>query len=228
MQRLEALGGIAHIFLTHRDDVADAERYAEHFDSRRIIHRDELSSQPGAEVVLDGEGPWELAPAFSPSRRRATPGGSLPSPAEDGPRDPGNRLTSRQEAMSASILGAAQMALHRCREVAGARLRRMSQECNECGPKIDGVVNHLVASTLGQAQTGEWGDLIRLVSGAAESFRQVLTASFDVDDAQARALAQMIEVYAARTLFDSDCPELPPGFVAQVEKAREVSNALVS
>jgi glyoxylase-like metal-dependent hydrolase (beta-lactamase superfamily II)/ferredoxin len=64
VQPLEALGGIAHIFLTHRDDVADAERFAEHFRSRRIIHRDELSSQPGAEVVLDGAGPWELAPGF--------------------------------------------------------------------------------------------------------------------------------------------------------------------
>jgi glyoxylase-like metal-dependent hydrolase (beta-lactamase superfamily II) len=62
VQRLEALGGIGHIFLTHRDDVADAERYAQHFGSRRIIHRQELSSQPGAEVVLDGAGPWELAP----------------------------------------------------------------------------------------------------------------------------------------------------------------------
>ncbi len=64
VRRLEALGGIAHIFLTHRDDVADAERYAEHFKSRRIIHRDELSSQPGAEVVLDGAEPWQLAPEF--------------------------------------------------------------------------------------------------------------------------------------------------------------------
>jgi glyoxylase-like metal-dependent hydrolase (beta-lactamase superfamily II)/ferredoxin len=64
VRQLEPLGGIAHIFLTHRDDVADAERYAEHFHSRRIIHRDELSSQPAAEVVLDGDGPWELAPGF--------------------------------------------------------------------------------------------------------------------------------------------------------------------
>jgi glyoxylase-like metal-dependent hydrolase (beta-lactamase superfamily II)/ferredoxin len=64
VQRLEALGGVAHIFLTHRDDVADAERYARHFGSRRIIHREELSSQPGAETILDGEGPWELAPGF--------------------------------------------------------------------------------------------------------------------------------------------------------------------
>jgi glyoxylase-like metal-dependent hydrolase (beta-lactamase superfamily II)/ferredoxin len=64
VRRLEALGGIAHIFLTHRDDVADAGRYADHFHSRRIIHRDELSSQPGAEVVLEGPGPWQLAPGF--------------------------------------------------------------------------------------------------------------------------------------------------------------------
>jgi glyoxylase-like metal-dependent hydrolase (beta-lactamase superfamily II) len=71
VKRLEALGGIAHIFLTHRDDVADAERYAEHFQSRRIIHRDELPSQPGAEVVLEGSGPWELAPGF---RAIPTPG----------------------------------------------------------------------------------------------------------------------------------------------------------
>jgi glyoxylase-like metal-dependent hydrolase (beta-lactamase superfamily II)/ferredoxin len=64
VKQLEALSGIANIFLTHRDDVADAHRFAEHFGSRRIIHRDELSSQPGAETVLDGEGPWELAPGF--------------------------------------------------------------------------------------------------------------------------------------------------------------------
>ena len=60
VRRLEVLGGVDHIFLTHRDDVADADRYARHFGSRRIIHRAELSSQPGAEVVLDGEEPIEL------------------------------------------------------------------------------------------------------------------------------------------------------------------------
>ncbi len=64
VKQLESLGGVAHIFLTHRDDVADAERFAEHFGSRRIIHRDELSSQPSAEIVLDDTGPWDLAPGF--------------------------------------------------------------------------------------------------------------------------------------------------------------------
>jgi glyoxylase-like metal-dependent hydrolase (beta-lactamase superfamily II)/ferredoxin len=64
VRRLEALGGVGHIFLTHRDDVADAERYAARFRARRVIHRAELSSQPGAEVVLDGDEPRELAPGF--------------------------------------------------------------------------------------------------------------------------------------------------------------------
>jgi glyoxylase-like metal-dependent hydrolase (beta-lactamase superfamily II) len=64
VQQLERLGGVDKIFLTHRDDVADAERFAKHFRSRRIIHRDELSAQPGAEFVLEGAGPWELAPGF--------------------------------------------------------------------------------------------------------------------------------------------------------------------
>lgn len=62
VRRLESLGGVANIFLTHRDDVADAARYAEHFASRRFIHRAELSSQPEAEVILDGFEPQELAP----------------------------------------------------------------------------------------------------------------------------------------------------------------------
>lgn len=64
VRQFESLGGISRIFLTHRDDVADADRYAKHFNSRRIIHRDELHAQPDAEVVLDGEGPWELAEGF--------------------------------------------------------------------------------------------------------------------------------------------------------------------
>jgi glyoxylase-like metal-dependent hydrolase (beta-lactamase superfamily II) len=44
--------------------VADADRYAHRFGSRRFIHRLERSAQPDAEVLLDGEAPTELAPGF--------------------------------------------------------------------------------------------------------------------------------------------------------------------
>ena len=64
VKQLAARGGVAHIFLTHRDDVADAERYAEHFHAERIIHRLELASQPRAERIIDGERPVTLAPDF--------------------------------------------------------------------------------------------------------------------------------------------------------------------
>jgi glyoxylase-like metal-dependent hydrolase (beta-lactamase superfamily II)/ferredoxin len=63
-RRFAERGGIRYIFLTHRDDVADAEKYAARFGAERIIHKLELSAQPGAERVLDGFAPISLAPGF--------------------------------------------------------------------------------------------------------------------------------------------------------------------
>ena len=61
---LEQRGGIRYIFLTHRDDVADAARYARRFGAERIIHRLEIAAQPDAERVLEGFDPIQLAPGF--------------------------------------------------------------------------------------------------------------------------------------------------------------------
>jgi len=63
-RRFEEKGGLRYIFLTHRDDVADAAKYAARFDAARIIHRLELAAQPDAERVMDGFEPVELAPEF--------------------------------------------------------------------------------------------------------------------------------------------------------------------
>jgi glyoxylase-like metal-dependent hydrolase (beta-lactamase superfamily II)/ferredoxin len=64
VKRFRELGGIQNIFLTHRDDVADAHLYAKEFGARRIIHRQELVSQPGAEFVLDGNDPVHFGKEF--------------------------------------------------------------------------------------------------------------------------------------------------------------------
>jgi glyoxylase-like metal-dependent hydrolase (beta-lactamase superfamily II)/ferredoxin len=61
---VERLGGLRYIFLTHEDDVADAARYAKRFQAKRIVHRADAAAVPGAEWVLDGERPLELAPGF--------------------------------------------------------------------------------------------------------------------------------------------------------------------
>jgi glyoxylase-like metal-dependent hydrolase (beta-lactamase superfamily II)/ferredoxin len=64
VRRFAQMGGIRYIFLTHRDDVADAARYAARFGAIRIVHRLELAAQPGAERVIDGGEAQELAPGF--------------------------------------------------------------------------------------------------------------------------------------------------------------------
>ena len=63
-RRFAERGGIRSIFLTHRDDVADAAKWAARFEASRIIHRLELASQPGAEQVIEGFEPVELAAGF--------------------------------------------------------------------------------------------------------------------------------------------------------------------
>lgn len=62
--RFREEGGLRYIFLTHRDDVADADRYAQEFGAERIIHRYELSAQPNAERIVDGYEPIQFAPDF--------------------------------------------------------------------------------------------------------------------------------------------------------------------
>src|SRR5689334_10758456 len=44
VRKFHQAGGIRRIFLTHRDDVADAGKYAREFHSERIIHKFEKSA----------------------------------------------------------------------------------------------------------------------------------------------------------------------------------------
>jgi glyoxylase-like metal-dependent hydrolase (beta-lactamase superfamily II)/ferredoxin len=60
----ERSGGLACIFLTHEDDVADAEKYARHFRAKRIIHARDAEAVPDAEWIVDGAGGIPLADGF--------------------------------------------------------------------------------------------------------------------------------------------------------------------
>ena len=57
---LEDLGGVADILLTHRDDVADAERWADHFGARVWIHADDRAAAPFATDVLQGHADHDI------------------------------------------------------------------------------------------------------------------------------------------------------------------------
>jgi glyoxylase-like metal-dependent hydrolase (beta-lactamase superfamily II)/ferredoxin len=63
VKRLEEMGGIRYIYLTHRDDVADHQKYHDHFGCDRILHTDEISaSTRSVEIQLSGTQPDRLAP----------------------------------------------------------------------------------------------------------------------------------------------------------------------
>lgn len=57
VRRIEALGGLAALVLTHRDDVADQARWADHFGCRRWIHAADADAAPEAEERLQGLDP---------------------------------------------------------------------------------------------------------------------------------------------------------------------------
>ena len=55
VKNVEKLGGVRHMFLTHRDDIADHQKWASHFNADRVMHRDDISrSLLGIEHVLSG------------------------------------------------------------------------------------------------------------------------------------------------------------------------------
>lgn len=60
VEAIEQRGGLALVLLTHRDDVADAERYAAHFKARVFIHEDDRGAAPYATDLLRGREPTPL------------------------------------------------------------------------------------------------------------------------------------------------------------------------
>lgn len=64
VRAFEAKGGLAHILLTHRDDVADAKKFVDHFGARVWIHEDDRSAAPFATDILRGIEPTPIQAAL--------------------------------------------------------------------------------------------------------------------------------------------------------------------
>lgn len=62
VKRLEEMGPIRYMYLTHRDDVADHQKYAEHFGCERILHANDITKgTDDVEIQLTGSNPYQLA-----------------------------------------------------------------------------------------------------------------------------------------------------------------------
>lgn len=63
VKNIEAKGGIRYLYLTHRDDVADHQKFQEHFNCERILHEDEITSDTeDVEIKLSGSAEIAIAP----------------------------------------------------------------------------------------------------------------------------------------------------------------------
>ena len=52
---VDNLGGIKHVLLSHRDDVADADKWAERYGARVWVHRDDADAAPCATDITAGD-----------------------------------------------------------------------------------------------------------------------------------------------------------------------------
>jgi glyoxylase-like metal-dependent hydrolase (beta-lactamase superfamily II)/ferredoxin len=60
VKKIDAMGGVKRMFLTHKDDVADHRRFAERYACERIMHADDGAPRLGIERVISGGDPLRL------------------------------------------------------------------------------------------------------------------------------------------------------------------------
>jgi glyoxylase-like metal-dependent hydrolase (beta-lactamase superfamily II)/ferredoxin len=60
VQRIEQMGGVQMMFLSHRDDIADHARFADRFRCPRLMHQGDNASRLGIERVISGDAPLRL------------------------------------------------------------------------------------------------------------------------------------------------------------------------
>jgi glyoxylase-like metal-dependent hydrolase (beta-lactamase superfamily II)/ferredoxin len=61
VKRLEEMGGVRYMYLTHRDDVADHQKFHDRFNCDRLLHADDITKDTeGVEIKLTGNDPIDL------------------------------------------------------------------------------------------------------------------------------------------------------------------------
>jgi glyoxylase-like metal-dependent hydrolase (beta-lactamase superfamily II)/ferredoxin len=60
VKRIEQMGGVNLMFLSHRDDIADHAKFAAHFHCPRIMHEGDAATARGIERVITGTDPLQI------------------------------------------------------------------------------------------------------------------------------------------------------------------------
>lgn len=144
-------------------------------------------------------------------------------PTDSQQRPPGSKPPSPAgPSLAAMIVGAAEMQIVRARELAGNRLWRRAQSCDECRETAKNVAPALIAAALGP-------DTVRsvieghateasLVDGVGIAFAD-LVRELGIDKGWPEQLGKMVEQHALRTLYEHDVPRVPTGFWSAAQRA---------
>ncbi len=62
VRKLEQMGGVSLMFLTHRDDIGDHVKFAAHFGCPRVMHVADGAARLGIERMVEGDEPLPLGP----------------------------------------------------------------------------------------------------------------------------------------------------------------------
>lgn len=174
-------------------------------------------------LILKGRGGGQVG--AGPPQRDVEQGPPPPGPEGDSGRR--TRVTTSTTNGHSQELGYARSALLRCRELAGIRLQQaemtkaLRKLCGDCVDRAGEQPNAMIPAFIGPDVLAQLGtaDPLKLVKGGADGLRSLLVED-GYSRPQAEALAEMLEVYAARTLFEPQMPMLPGGFAGQLERAR--------
>lgn len=162
--------------------------------------------------VPPGRTPAALPPAQAPE----TPAGVEPGvPATESTQASGNgHSRAERDAQAARILGAADLALLRCREAAGNRIRSYAKRDAEARQLVRGVAAASVAATLGRDVVKQLRcpPELELVSSARPLIVDALLMWGFNDTDLAERVAEMVEQHAARTLYERRPAPLPSSF----------------
>jgi glyoxylase-like metal-dependent hydrolase (beta-lactamase superfamily II) len=60
VKRIEKMGGVSLMFLSHRDDIADHAKFAAHFHCPRVMHEGDGATARGVEQVISGVDPVRI------------------------------------------------------------------------------------------------------------------------------------------------------------------------
>ena len=74
VKKIQDLGGVRTMFLTHRDDVADHDRFAKRFRCQRVMHNDDGATRLGIEQLIAGDsGAWPHSRSHSSALQEQIP-----------------------------------------------------------------------------------------------------------------------------------------------------------